>query len=185
MGNGSVVATSIPRPSKNGVDLLEGHHEIDAFVAACLLAFGYARADEDHLRVGVFLLGDPRGVIHRRSGARNEGLHLGDMLVGQFDPRRTAGGGHERLSLLNFLFEFRTFIADGFHGALRYFDHVLETDGLNRAIYFFRGALYCPRMAGATTATIFSPSRRRCSTSNTCEISKIAPNGQLLMHLPQ
>ena len=63
------------------------------------------------------------------------------MLVGQFDPRRTAGGGHERLSLLNFLFEFRTFIADGFHGALRYFDHVLETDGLNRAIYFFRGGV--------------------------------------------
>ncbi len=57
------------------------------------------------------------------------------------DPRRTAGGGHERLSLLNFLFEFRTFIADGFHGALRYFDHVLETDGLNRAIYFFRGGV--------------------------------------------
>ena len=29
----------------------------------------------------------------------------------------------------------------GFHGALRYFDHVLETDGLIRAIYFFRGGV--------------------------------------------
>ena len=43
----------------------------------------------------------------------------------------------------------------------------------------------CPRIDGAIIATIFSPLRIRCKTSNVCEISKIAPNGQAFTHLPQ
>ena len=71
--------------------------------------------------------------------------------------------------ILNFLFEFRTFIADGFHGALRYFDHVLETDGLNRAIYFFRGGVVLSENgrsddeAGSFTGTLPGVSSQACA----------------------
>ena len=46
-------------------------------------------------------------------------------------------------------------------------------------------AAYWPRIAGATMATVFSPRRMPDSTSKTCEISKIAPKGQLLRQRPQ
>ena len=45
--------------------------------------------------------------------------------------------------------------------------------------------LNCPKIDGAMMANIFSPLRMRCNTSNVCEISKIAPNGQAFMHFPQ
>ena len=44
--------------------------------------------------------------------------------------------------------------------------------------------LNCPRIDGAMMATIFSPFLIRCNTSNVCEISKIAPNGQAWIHCP-
>ena len=58
--------------------------------------------------------------------------------------------------------------------------HVFGTD-----IYRKCDMLNCPRMDGATMATSFSPLRICCRTSNVCEISKIAPNGQAFRHLPQ
>jgi polar amino acid transport system substrate-binding protein len=55
--------------TENRVKFFECQHVIYAFVALCFFSFGDTRADEDDLRIRVFLFSNASRVIHRRAGA--------------------------------------------------------------------------------------------------------------------
>ena len=81
------------------------------------------------------------------------------------------------LSLFQLLNQFVRLVADGIHRTCTTSMTSVKPTCFSAPYTCSIVVLNCPRMDGQPIATTCSPLRILCNTSNTCEISKIAPNG--------
>ena len=111
---------------QHGTDLFERERKIHTGVHLHFFPLRHARADEHDLGIRIFLLHDPGGVVHRRTGSRNIFFQVRDMFLSQLDIRRTTTGRHKRLAFRQLFFQFFGFVAGRLHRSLRHFHNFKE-----------------------------------------------------------
>ena len=120
---------------KDGSHLFEGQGVIHCRVVFHLFPLSHARTDKNNLCFRILLLGNPRSVIHGRTGRRDIFLHIRNMLSYQLDVGGTTTCRHEGLAFVQLLYQFGSFPPRRLHGTLGYFQDIRKADLLQCAIY--------------------------------------------------